>query len=73
MKLKPVGKNNTILKMDGVEILFSYNVPVAARIDGMVYKTSKVHSITTTRHINQFLAGETANERPQEWFDDRVS
>ena len=46
---------------NGNVFFFSYETPVAARIDSRYYKTSKHHSSTTTRHINRFLHGDTVN------------
>ena len=41
---------------DGNVVLFSYGVPVAAFIPGRGYlRTAKKWSMTTTRHINDWL------------------
>ena len=59
---------------NGNVFFFSYETPVAARIDSRYYKTSKHHSSTTTRHINRFLHGDTVNavEKPQYFFDEEI-
>ena len=55
MKLKPIGSNQTQLTMGDVEVLFSYETPVAAYLPERGYlKTSKWWSKTTTRHINKW-------------------
>ena len=59
---------------NGNIFFFSYETPVAARIDSRYYKTSKHHSSTTTRHVNRFLHGDTVNaiEKPQYFFDEEI-
>lgn len=55
MKLNPVGSNQTeIEKQDGTTVLYSYSTPVAAFVPGKgALCTSKKHSVTTSKHINQ--------------------
>lgn len=79
MKLKQVGSNMTELRLDDAEgfdavhILFSYETPVAAWVCGQGFlRTSERYSQTTTRHINKWLDGRTADERPQAFFYDLV-
>ena len=50
-------------------ILFSYSTPVAADIEDKLYKTSKKHSVTTSKHINKWIGSMNAQEMPQEFFD----
>ena len=70
MKLKQLGPNRTQLTYsDGLEVLWSYETPVAAKLaDGTYVKTSTKWSATTSRHINQWLDGVNAVEVPQEAF-----
>lgn len=65
MKLKKLGSNMTELELnDGTLVLFSYETPVAARVDtvndvvysGKILKTSKKWSPTTSKHINKWLS-----------------
>ena len=75
MKLINKGSNETQIRFkNGNVFFFSYETPVAARIDSRYYKTSKHHSSTTTRHINRFLHGDTVNavEKPQYFFDEEI-
>ena len=73
MNLRPVGKNQTILKVgNDKEIFFSYQTPVCAWIQGKFYKTSEHFSRTTSRHINSFLGKAKAEEKPQSFFDSLV-
>ena len=71
MKLRNIGSN--MVEVDGplATILFSYSTPVAACMsDGSGFvRTDKRWSVTTTRHINKWLAGARAEERPQSYFD----
>ena len=68
--LKQIGSKNAhvLTKPNGDEILFSYQTPVAAKIDSLFYRTEEKYSRTTTRHINLFLQGIQAEEIPQSEF-----
>ena len=59
---------------NGNIFFFSYETPVAARIDSKYYKTSEYHSATTRRHINRFLHGDTVNAtaKPQYFFTEEI-
>ena len=75
MRLKPIASNMTELSFDdGSAVLFSYETPVACGIayDGY-YRTSQKWSVATSRHINKWLTGIEAIERPQEYFDNLIS
>jgi len=73
MYINPVSNNvNELVVNPDFVILFSYCTPVACIKDGNFYKTSKKHSTTTTRHVNEWLDGEIAIEMPQEWFNSLV-
>ena len=57
MKIKSLGANKTEIDIHDVKILISYETPVSY-IDLRFwsgYKTEKFHSVTTSRHINQWL------------------
>ena len=69
MKLTKLGPNQTEVEINGAVVLFSYKTPVAANKDGQFFRTAKHWSVTTSKHINAWLNGATANEQPQEWFD----
>lgn len=70
MKIKILGPNQTLLRWDHQnEVFFSYETPVAARLNGTLFRTNHKWSTTTSKHINRYLAGAKAEERPQEWFD----
>ena len=79
MLLNTLGANKTELTVDGNVILFSYNTPVAAyvstvneKIPSGWYKTNKKWSKTTSKHINQWYAGQY-NEKEQTFFDNLIS
>lgn len=64
-------RNATIVEAVGAEVLFSYSTPVAARIDGVGWvRTAEKWSVTTSRHINQFIP-KSANVKvvPQEYLN----
>lgn len=69
MKLNQIGSNQTEIELNGATVLFSYKTPVAANKDGKFYRTSQHWSTTTSKHINQWLAGAKAETMPQEWFN----
>lgn len=81
LSIKPLGANQTELTLDdGTTVFFSYKTPVAAHIPGEgYYRTEKKWSVTTSRHISNFLrnASGSSNTRttvkPQEWFDTLAS
>jgi len=71
LKLRVQGSNATVVYFgDDVEVLFSYETPVAARICGQWYRTEVSFSVTTQRHITAHLRGVKPEERPQAFFDD---
>lgn len=77
MKIKNVGANQTqVEKNNGDLILVSYQTPVAAIIqteNGLkAYKTAENWSRTTSKHINNWLAGRNAETKPQAWFDSLI-
>lgn len=73
MKLNPISKNvNELIYEDGTVVLFSYRTPVAAMLpSGRYVKTADWYSSTTTRHINQWLVGVSADVEkvPQDFID----
>lgn len=77
MKLRHIANNVTELEFGtspAITVLFSYDTPVAACIPGKGwFRTETRHSVTTSRHINQWLDGAKAQEIPQAWFDSLAS
>lgn len=70
MKLRTISSNMTEVENGDVTVLFSYSTPVAAFIAGTGWvRTDKHWSATTSRHINKWIGGIKAEERPQEFFD----
>ena len=69
MQLKPIASNMTQLDLNGYQILFSYQTPVACLSDNGYYRTSKKWSTTTSRHINKWLEGVNADTVDQEILD----
>lgn len=66
MKLRTLGANRTEIECNGHTVLFSYNTPVAANLaDGGLVRTSQRYSVTTSKHINQWLDGASSREVPQ--------
>lgn len=71
MKLNPLGANKTEVRFDdGCVVFFSYKTPVAALIPGKGYiRTKTRYSVTTSKHINQWLDGVKASEVEQSELD----
>jgi hypothetical protein len=69
MKLNNLGNNKTEIVSDNKTVFFSYKTPVAAIVDGKVYKTSTKWSVTTSKHISQWLDGMQAELKDQSFFD----
>ncbi len=56
MKIKSIGANKTELHLKDLTLLISYETPVSLiRYPGGALKTSEFFSITTSKHINQWL------------------
>lgn len=74
MKLNPLGANRTELHLDsGAVIFFSYKTPVAAQLaDGGFVRTDCRWSVTTSKHIGQWLEGRDARTVPQAELDAMV-
>ena len=74
MQITPIKSNMTeVVFSNGLTILLSYQTPVAGHYCGQQFKTSKKWSVTTSKHINQWLAGlgrDNAVELPQHAFWD---
>jgi len=67
MKLTPIGSNKTQVTFDlsngPMDILFSYKTPVAAKLpSGRFLRTNQKFSVTTSKHINQWLRANNAEE-----------
>lgn len=72
MKLRIIGSNQTeVIKGDGTVIFFSYETPVAAFVPGKgLLRVDTKYSVTTTKHINQWLDGRTAAACPQSFLNE---
>jgi hypothetical protein len=72
MKLNTFGNNQTEIELgDNLVMFFSYSTPVACYVRNKGYfRTNEKHSNTTTKHINNWLGGTKAEEKPQSWFND---
>lgn len=57
MNLRPIKSNMTELTVGDTTILFSYRTPVAGYDDQGAFRTAQHYSVTTSRHINQYLGG----------------
>ena len=74
MQLSPIATNQTQLNLNaGTEVFFSYKTPVAAKLPNYDYiRTATKWSSTTTRHINKWLDGVTAQTVDQSPLNDLV-
>lgn len=69
LKIKNTGANTRVIILNNAEILISYDTPVAACIDGNYYRTNVKWSMTTNKHITQWLEDIEAEMKPQGFFD----
>ena len=74
MKLRRIGYNQTVVEYNnGSEVFFSYDTPVAARLQDYEYlRTQDFYSKTTTRHINKYLDGVNAKKVSQQTINNLV-
>jgi hypothetical protein len=63
MKLKQLGSNKTEVEFtDGTTVFFSYETPVALQdTHGNYFRTEEFWSVTTSKHINQWLKSRGAD------------
>jgi hypothetical protein len=76
MRIKNIGSNQTsvVSKLPSggtIEVLFSYETPVAVRGPTRTYKTERKWSVTTSKHINKFLPADQSRVEivPQDDLD----
>tara|TARA_Y100000361_G_C11131278_1_gene329093 strand:- start:713 stop:952 length:240 start_codon:yes stop_codon:yes gene_type:complete len=75
--IKQLASNMTRLRKNGVEILFSYETPVAGYDEHGAFKTDTKFSSTTTRHISKYFvangfSSKQAREIPQADIEAKV-
>ena len=71
MRVKALKSNMTLVQTAKADVLVSYETPVAACIHDQGYiRTSTKWSVTTSRHINQWLKGVKAQEVEQSVLDE---
>ena len=68
MRVKNHGSNQTIVEDKGCSVLYSYETPVALIVgsNNRAYKTDRKWSVTTIKHINQWLRKEGFDPKSQE-------
>lgn len=68
--LKALGANKTEVQINGHTVFFSYNTPVAANLkEGGFVRTATKYSVTTSKHITQWLNGANAKTVDQSEID----
>ena len=76
--IKQLASNMTRLRKNGVEILFSYETPVAGYDEHGAFKTDRKFSPTTSRHISKYFtnfcgySSKQAREIPQADIEAKV-
>lgn len=58
----PVGTNQYEHKIHDGVLFFSYQTPVAAKLRGRLFVTDQRFSLTTTKHINRWIAEQQQDE-----------
>lgn len=69
MKITHNGKAS-VLETSNMKVLFSFETPVAADIDGALFRTSMPWSVNTSKHIREWLQDRPVELKPQTFFDD---
>jgi hypothetical protein len=74
VQLNPVGANQNEVTLGNITVFFSYKTPVAYldHETGIAYRTNKKWSVTTSKHINNWLKDndlETVNTIDQSLLD----
>lgn len=69
-KIEILKSNCILLYTDNFTILYSYNTPVACYEyeTRKYYRTNRFHSVTTSKHINQWLGTNQAEQKDQSFF-----
>ena len=72
MKVQSLGNNKTQVDLaDGTSVFFSYKTPVAALVPGKGWiRTRTRYSVTTTKHINQWI--EAPATEVDQWTIDQL-
>jgi len=74
MKIKTIAANQTVLDMGFAKIFFSYDTPVAVMLpSGSIICSNVKYSVTTTKHINNWLNGVEAHLVPQNTIDNLLT
>lgn len=72
MKLRQIKPNQTELEVGETIIFFSYATPVCVDTGEEILQTETKYSVTTSKHINQWLNGRKARLVPQSEIDSYV-
>lgn len=67
-RIRILGKRRSEIQIPHGYLLISYDRPVAALLQGRFFRTSKFHSLHTTRHINKWIREAPSYAMDQEWF-----
>tara|TARA_Y100000814_G_C12342116_1_gene404665 strand:+ start:1464 stop:1700 length:237 start_codon:yes stop_codon:yes gene_type:complete len=74
MKLRQIKSNVTELTLDNITIMFSYETPVAGYDEHGAFRTARKYSVTTSRHINQYLGDKHIGRTvPQDYINQLVN
>ncbi len=74
LSLRVLGANRTLLLLDDTEVFFSYNTPVAAFIPARGYVvTTKKYSVTTNRHIREYVGDHVVELVSPSWLSDLLT
>lgn len=68
LSMKKIGRNVTEMRTNDAVVLFSYETPVAAIVNGERFRTSTRWSMTTQKHINRWIGGYPVEVMGQEFF-----
>ncbi len=74
LSLRVLGANRTLVHIGETQVFFSYNTPVAAFIPERGYVvTTKKYSVTTNRHIREYVGDHSVEFVSPSWLSDLLT
>lgn len=74
LRLRQIGSNqNLLILKNGTQVFFSYETAVAVDTGDEILVTDKKFSVTTSKHINQFIDGRKARKVSQDEIENFLS
>jgi len=68
LKIKSLGRNKTEVTLNNITILFSYAIPVLARVKSKWYVNNKYYTPTTKNHVDTWSRNKKTVSKPPRFF-----